>query len=202
MNAEQAEHAGHIEEELLQRYFDGDLAPSPATAVERHLQQCAPCTQRHRALVALRRAIVHAAEDSARGVDFDAMFARVERGVREQPAPSLIERSSVWWRDRLEQRASTLWMPAAGALAAAAVLLLVVRGTLLPSGDDAHIAAGGGKHSSQSAAPSTAPEGVPGSEVVQVDFGTNAGTVFEIALDDGNSTPVVWINDGPEQAVQ
>jgi anti-sigma factor RsiW len=196
-----AEHAEHVEEELLQRYFDGDLAPSPAASVAQHLQQCAACAQRHRALVALRRAIVQAAEDSARGVDFDAMFARVERGVREQPPPNLIERSSVWWQDRLEQRARALWMPAAGALAAAAVLLLVVRGTL-PSGDDAPIAAGGSKAGNPSAAPNTAPEAVPGSEVVQVDFGTNAGTVFEIALDDGNSTPVVWINDGPEQAVE
>jgi hypothetical protein len=30
---------------------------------------------------------------------------------------------------------------------------------------------------------------------VQVDFGSNTGTVFEIALADGASTPVVWIND-------
>ena len=30
---------------------------------------------------------------------------------------------------------------------------------------------------------------------VEVDFGQNAGTVFEIALENGSSTPVVWIND-------
>jgi hypothetical protein len=33
------------------------------------------------------------------------------------------------------------------------------------------------------------------SEVVQVDFGSNAGTVFNIPLADGSSSPVVWIND-------
>jgi hypothetical protein len=37
------------------------------------------------------------------------------------------------------------------------------------------------------------------SEVVQVDFGDNAGTVFEIALAEGVSTPVVWINDELEE---
>jgi hypothetical protein len=37
------------------------------------------------------------------------------------------------------------------------------------------------------------------SEIVQVDFGTNAGTVFEIALDAASSTPVVWINDEEEE---
>jgi hypothetical protein len=37
------------------------------------------------------------------------------------------------------------------------------------------------------------------SEIVQVDFGGNAGTVFEIALADGVSTPVVWINDDVQQ---
>ena len=34
------------------------------------------------------------------------------------------------------------------------------------------------------------------SEVVQVDFGNNAGTVFDVALSDGSSTAVIWINDG------
>jgi hypothetical protein len=35
----------------------------------------------------------------------------------------------------------------------------------------------------------------PHSEIVHVDFGGNAGTVFDIAFADGSSTPVVWIND-------
>jgi hypothetical protein len=41
----------------------------------------------------------------------------------------------------------------------------------------------------------------PNSEISQVDFGNSNGTVFEIALADGVSTPVVWINDDPQDTV-
>jgi hypothetical protein len=37
------------------------------------------------------------------------------------------------------------------------------------------------------------------SEVSQVDFGQNTGTVFEVPVDDDVSTPVVWINDEIEE---
>ena len=66
----------------------------------------------------------------------------------------------------------------------------------------------GSTDASQDQAPTTESAPAPpetassGSEVVDVDFGESTGTVFEVALDDGNSTPVVWINDEPEQAVQ
>ena len=33
------------------------------------------------------------------------------------------------------------------------------------------------------------------SEITHVDFGPNAGAIFDIAYDDGSSTPVVWIDD-------
>ena len=41
------------------------------------------------------------------------------------------------------------------------------------------------------------PEGalaMASSEVVNVDFGDQTGTVFEVAVADGVSAPVVWIN--------
>lgn len=189
----------HVQEEQLQQYFDGELAPASAAEISRHLEHCDPCSRRHRALFVLHEAIGRAAEDSAKDVDFDALFARIEKGVQQQPAPGLAERTQVWWREQLDQRSRVLWMPAAGAIAAAAVvLLLVVRG--MPTGPEIV------DTESAPAPPETAPAPTEtassGSEVVDVDFGESTGTVFEVALDDGNSTPVVWINDEPEQAVQ
>lgn len=191
----------HLEDELLQRHFDGDLRSGRAAEVDQHLKDCAQCSERHRALVALHGMVGMAAEESARGVDFEALYARIERGIAEQRTPSLSERLAVWWRDLAEQRPGQVWVPAGAALAAAVVLVMVFRGESAPqqaarvqtpvqsdevAGDDELAAA---------PAPQAVASTTSSSEVVQVDFGSNAGTVFEIALADGKSTPVVWIND-------
>jgi anti-sigma factor RsiW len=193
---------GHLEDELLQRHFDGDLRPGRAAEVNQHLEGCPKCSERHRALVALHGMVELAAEQSARGVDFDALYARIEHGIREQHIPSLTERLVVWWRDLAEQRPGQVWVPAGAALVAAVVLLMVFRGEPAPHPtaqleqarqhddepiDDDDLAA--------APAPQGAASTESSSEVVQVDFGSSAGTVFEIALADGKSTPVVWIND-------
>ena len=46
-------------------------------------------------------------------------------------------------------------------------------------------------------APALAPVVAPvvASEIVQADFGVNTGTIFEVALAEGESTQVVWINE-------
>jgi anti-sigma factor RsiW len=186
-----------VEDELLQRYFDGDLDPAAAAAVAQRVEHSPEARERLRALNALHAAVDRSVQDQVPGVDFDALFARIERGVQERPTPSAEERA--WWHEHMETQPAKkprAWLPAMGALAAAAVLLLaVLRGLSLPHGDQAPATKGAPEASGGTSS-------TPGSEVVEVDFGSNAGTVFEIALDDGNSTPVVWINDGPEQAVQ
>src|SRR5262245_16801061 len=126
----------HVQEELLQQYFDGELAPASAAEVSQHLEHCDPCSRRHRALFALHDALGRAAEESAKDVDFDALFSRIEQGVRERPAPSLGERTQVWWREQLDQRSRGVFMPAAGALAAAAVVLLLVVRALPTTGPE------------------------------------------------------------------
>jgi anti-sigma factor RsiW len=186
-----------VQDELLQRYFDGDLEPGEAAKVAQQLERSPEARERLRALSALHGAIGRAVNDPVAGVDFDALFARIEKDVQQAPTPSADERA--WWREHMEQpprkSAQRRLLPAMGALAAAAVLLLAVLRGLSPQHVEPPAGSGGAEQSG-------APSGTPGSEVVEVDFGSNAGTVFEIALDDGNSTPVVWINDGPEQAAQ
>jgi len=78
-------------------------------------------------------------------------------------------------------------MSVAGALAvAAAVLLMVARPDSTPM-DETY----GEDPDGQFAAL----ERTSHSEITHVDFGLNAGAVFDIAYDDGSSTPVVWIDD-------
>jgi anti-sigma factor RsiW len=182
----------HVEEELLQRYFDGELAGPRAEQIAQHLEVCQACAARRKALTELRRAIAIAATERGQGLDSEALFTRIEQSVRERPAPGVVERISVRWRDSPERRARQFWVPAAGTLAAAAALLLFLRGMpqqgpdgAVPNRDDVGQGA-------------TAHVSVANSEVEQVDFGSKAGTVFEIALTEGVSTPVVWINDDGE----
>jgi anti-sigma factor RsiW len=190
----------HVEEELLQRHFDGDLGPAQAGPVDRHLAHCEECRGRRQALSRLHDLIGMAVDDAACDVDFEAAFGRIERGVREQPAPALLERVSVSVQDLREQRPARLWIPAAAAvLAAAAALALVLRG---PAAEQPAPGVGA---EPQLASPQPKPKTEPiayaavSSEIEQVDFGGKAGTVFEIALADGTSTPVVWINDDEQE---
>jgi anti-sigma factor RsiW len=191
-------NAPHVEEELLQRYFDGDLQGAPAASVSQHIAGCDDCKKRHVALGELHKLIVMSAEHAALDVDFERAFANIERGTRERPPPSLIERLSVWWRDLIEQRPEQLWAPAFGAALAAGVLVFVLRDGGSGAGEE--VAATTPKPPAPivvATAPTVPPEPVEfaNTEVVQVDFGSNPGTVYEIALAGGVSTPVVWIND-------
>jgi hypothetical protein len=125
----------------------------------------------------LRKHIALAAEENSRNVDFDALFARIERGIAEAPAPGRRERVSVWTREQFEHRPARLWLPAAGVLAAAAAVLLLLRG-VPGSIDDRPSAAN------------------PQIDIEQIAFNDDyGGTIFEVALADGASTKVVWIND-------
>ena len=196
----------HVQEELLQRYFDGDLQGAPANSVSQHIAACEDCKQRHVALGELHKLILMSAETAALDIDFERAFANIERGTRERPAPSLIERLSVWWRDLVEQRPEQLWAPALGAAMAAGLLVFVLRDGG-GNGDQPIAAAPPPRPEKQmlAKAPAKAPSVPPeppadfaNTEVEQVDFGGHSGTVYEIALADGRSTPVVWINDATE----
>jgi len=151
----------HIEEELLQRYFDGDLVADEADKVASHLGECEACAGRLRSLQALRVGVGVLAEESARDVDFDALFGRIQRGIDES-APRGVH---------VRGRPRRIWLPAIGVLAAAAALMMFLRGGPPPSSS---------------------------TEIEEVAFGEWGGTVFEVALADGASTKVVWINDDYE----
>jgi anti-sigma factor RsiW len=176
-------------------HFDGELAPAEAASVERHLASCSACNDRLGSMLRLREMVTVSSEQAASQVDFEAMFSRIEEATRVQPGPGLIERLGVWIREALEHNPSKVWLPAGAAFAAAAAAVIALTGAeqerevaRRPAPRDPY-------------APKAAPmmlaenETANASEVVQVDFGSNTGTVFEIALADGASTPVVWIND-------
>lgn len=179
----------HLDEELLHRYFDGDLNPADRAPLEAHLQQCASCGERLGTLKTLHGQITAAAEASAREVDFDALFSRIEQGIREAKPAGTVERLSVWRREQVEQRPARAWATSAGLLAVAASALIALRAVFGGPAEDVA--------SSRT-------------DIEQVAFNDDyGGTVFQVALSDGASTNVVWINDydegdseEPEEAIQ
>lgn len=212
-------HIEHPSTEHLQRSFDGDLPKSEAAGVRAHVASCGQCQReldRLRRLGDLVRLAMQPEAGSrvARGAvpaaaastdpeapaaaastdpdkrqaihpDDDAfarMFANIESALDSTAAHSAPQATRTPPRLRLVYRAA----PALGAVAlAAAALLMVYRPDTTPTEIDE--------------APFEAVASVAHSEIVEVDFGSNAGTVFDIPLSDGSSIPVVWIDDDDDE---
>ncbi|HEX7478198.1 MAG TPA: hypothetical protein VF331_10355 [Polyangiales bacterium] len=184
----------HLNDELLQRHFDGDLDRDAADAARAHLAACEPCEARRRGLERLHMLLGTANDEAQQEADFAGLYDRIERGITTTNASATDPGAGevVELATRRRPRPVVAYVLTAAA-AAAAVVIMVFRpgsndGARRPesvTGTDAQPQA-------------TAPQAAPGpgrSEVVNVDFGTSTGTVFEISLADGTSTPVVWIND-------
>jgi|SRR5688572_29340867 len=177
-------NAEHPTTERLQRSFDGELSRAEAEAVRAHVASCAQCTRELDSLSRLGELmrIGASADYDSSQVDFSRMFANIETAIdADNVTPLRAARPAKPSRLRSVYRAA----PALGAVALAAAALLMVyrpdqQGELDDAPYEAAIAAG---HS----------------EVVEVDFGPNAGTVFDISLSDGSSIPVVWIDDDDDE---
>jgi anti-sigma factor RsiW len=165
------------DEERLQMFFDGELAPDEEAAVRRRLESSPELLGQLREWERLRAAMQSVSTEWTGAIDSDALFARIEveiqapssstQPVRVQPPALRVVPG------RLERR---LWGAVATGLAAAAAIFLAVM--TWP-----------GKQPS---------DGTPvarGSEVVEVDFGANTGTIFEVEGGAGESLAVVWIDD-------
>jgi anti-sigma factor RsiW len=202
--------SGHCEEEILQQFFDGELSDGSQTEVRQHLQTCEQCAERFRSLQRLHDLINLAAKDAGSEVDSDALFGRITRGVAGQPSASGTSSKVVSmqdWRDRVKTTGAHVWLPMA---AAAALIIAVIHSMAMPDRTDEETVRTLPRrvppmvlvNKTEKIRKGETPEAAaPNSEVSQVDFGENTGTVFEIALADGVSTPVVWINDELEDSV-
>lgn len=187
---------GHLEDELLQRYFDGELSNGSAVEVNQHLESCETCRNRHRSLEKLHTYINMAVEEAAEDVDFDALFGRIESGLEESRQRGKVVSIKAWLESSRLRRPLVL---APVAIAAAAVLFFINQ--LVPTEEVARDSKGRKRSNRTVLVDSRNSQQQRNSEIVQVDFGANTGTVFEIALAEGASTPVVWINDEIDEMV-
>lgn len=159
-----------IEDETLQMFFDGELPAGEEAALRRRLEGSPEQAAEVAEWARLREAMQTEPAAWTGDIDSDALFARIEQDIEaaeEQPAL----RALPGGRER------RVWGGMAAGLAAAAAIMLAV-------------VAWPGERSPTEMAGVTR-----GSEVLKVDFGEYAGTVFKVEGNAGQSLSVVWIND-------
>lgn len=212
------------DEALLHRYVDGDLDATEAAEVDALLADSAGARSQHEAILRMQAMVGAAGEQMGEGLDSDSLFAAIESGIaadaaaETQTSPARTtapERGGLagLWEAFVHGKA---WMPAAGMVAAVSAVLLtiyspvdqtqLVRDVEVEVEDGVDNGADNGTRTEAASdtvddaraagdGPSAQVAATTHSEVVSVDFGQSAGTVFAIANDDGSSTPVIWIND-------
>jgi anti-sigma factor RsiW len=179
-----------LDDETLQRYYDGDLSPVEERAVRARIESDPSAQRRLEGLEQLSALIRMSAEEAGNQVASDSMFAAIEQQIEREPAkPKLSVVSNPL---RKERRRALIW-PLAGVAAAAAAM--VVMFVARDAGDDA--AARSAKKKEITRTAEVEPE-THGTQVEHVDFGKSTGTVFHIE-NEGIATAVVWITDDEEQ---
>jgi anti-sigma factor RsiW len=165
------------EEEKLQMFFDGELTPDEEAAVRRNLQGSPELRARLREWEHLREAMQSVSTEWTGTVDSHALFARIEAQIHvpaRSTEPLRVRPPAL--RVVPGRRERRIWGAVATGLAAAAAIFLAVM-------------AWPAEQSSESMPVAR------GSEVVEVDFGANTGTIFEVEGGAGESLAVVWIDD-------
>ncbi|TFH29949.1 MAG: hypothetical protein E4H00_05990 [Myxococcales bacterium] len=164
------------EDERLQMFFDGELAPGEEVAVRRELEGSPEGAARLREWEQLRSAMKRVSAEWAGEIDSDALFARIESDIGAPVVPI----------DRAKPELPALrvvpggherrvWGGVATGFAAAAAIFLAVMAWPEPQLDPTPV--------------------TRGSEVLEADFGSNTGTIFEVEGGAGESLAVVWIDD-------
>ena len=164
------------EDERLQMFFDGELAPEEELAVRRELERSPEGAVQLREWEQLRSAMKRVSTEWTAEIDSDSLFARIESDIaapvvpieQAKPEPPALRVVPGGHERRV-------WGGVATGFAAAAAIFLAVM-----AWPDAPL--------------ETAPI-TRGSEVLEIDFGSNTGTIFEVEGGAGESLAVVWIDD-------
>jgi len=188
-----------VDDDLLQRFHDGDTSDDEQADVRRKLDAS---EEDRRALSRLEQlsalfADVAKQDVEAAGAELDALYARVAAKVKAAPASTSADvgpkKADVV--DLAARRRARTYIPVA-ALAAAAVLLVVF--LVRPWTPAAVVTPGGG--AGVRPPPGEVHASLLGSRVVDEDFGDGAGTVFSVSGEGGAQVAVVWVSDDEDTA--
>lgn len=187
--------ATELDDETLQRFYDGDLSPVEERVVRSRVEQDPNAQKRLQELERLSALIQLAADEVGSTVDSDAMFDNIAKQLDAdaERGGGLRMVAGGWFA---EHRRVLLPLVGVAAAAAFAVIALTPR----DAGDDTAARAAQKRERTRIAevTPAEAPSTVHGTRVENVDFGKNTGTVFEIDTA-GVATAVVWIAEDEEE---
>jgi hypothetical protein len=185
--------AHKLDDDLLQRYYDGDLSPLEASSVRNAVDASPTARARLAELGRLSEMMKTAGVEFGEDLDSDAMFANIQVGIAKDESKGgeqLRVVASEWFEHR---KAALVSMVGATAVAAAA-LFMVMREPPRTSDDELARSAPAPREERRMV---VAANDVHGTRIENVDFGDSTGTVFEIQ-DEGVATAVVWIADEEE----
>ncbi|HVZ35644.1 MAG TPA: hypothetical protein VG963_24630 [Polyangiaceae bacterium] len=174
-----------IDDDTLQRYYDGDLSPLEEHSVNARIEADPAAQKRLAELARLTQMMRDSADELGRSVRSAALFAQIEAKLAKPEQVGFGSRLRVVASEWLEHRRATLAPIVTAALVAAITLVAVVG----PNERELVELPASGEIGSA--------EAVHGSRVEHVDFGASTGTVFEID-NGGVSAAVVWITDDEE----
>lgn len=183
----------HLDDDKLQRLFDDDLTEGEAILVRRDVESSDLEKARLAQLERLGDLVRLAADDMSADLDADALFAKIDEGIKASPNPRL----RVIEGEKQRQKAGVA-VAIAVAIAAAVTLVLLLK----PAEENV-----AGRHPMDTRREAVAqqvqiedpelhivhPPG--GSQVLDVDFGSNTGTHFSVMGDHGEPLAVVWIDE-------
>jgi anti-sigma factor RsiW len=184
-----------LDDDTLQRYYDGELSPVEERAVRARVESDASAQARLAELEKLSGMLRMAADEMGEGLDSNALFAGIQSGIKKDVEAGFGGKLEVVREEWSEhRRGAVIGLGFAGAVAAAALLMVLAPG-VSPSDELSRSASKPEKTRLAEVMP--AQPRVSGSSVENVDFGENTGTVFEIESE-GVKTAVVWIAEEDE----
>ncbi len=191
--------ATELDDDTLQRFYDGDLTPLEESTVRTMIGQDPAAQKRLAKLERLSEMFTLAAKDMGAGLDAGALFAGIQADIKRDETLGFGARMQVIAGEWVEhKRGAMIALGGATAIAAAALLMVLAPGQ--NAGDSTARNMPPPREEKKMRVAEAEPAKLParqGSQVENVDFGQNTGTVFEIE-NEGVTTAVVWIADEEE----
>ena len=176
-----------IHDEKLQQYFDGELNADEAAELKKQIASSRDSIDSLKQLEAFSKAMSDSASDWAEQVDSSAMFAAIENRIENETGASNDASSMKPGLRVIRGGGQRRKVPdlAIGFAAAAALCLAV----LAWPKSQPNLAPPQGVEVASTSSSSR------GTEIEEVDFGDNTGTVFAVEGAGGQLLAVVWISE-------
>ncbi len=198
----------------LHRYADGDLSPDEVTALKRAAALDPSVAARIGGVLEIGDLVREVSEKQSEGLDADAMFARIEGELAAgSSAESSTESLDVSPAKRPALRVidggQTKAAPVPADVGRRRIIGAVIGGLAVAAAAAIALSQWGeeptvaehteGTHESPTVTPVVEDVAVAEhqrTEVLEVDFGTNVGTIFAVEGSEGHRYAVVWLDDG------